>query len=109
MRRLTSVTIGVPNSRETAEYHLDSSLISIKDEVFPAYSGELLTDASECRFDTRDCGEQLRLLQSSRRRVLELGLGVEDPMTSAASPPSSNAATSRSPETRCRWPLRTQH
>ena len=67
MHRLTSVTIGVPNLRETAEYYLDFGLIPTKDEVFSAYSGELLTDATEYRFRTRDGGEQLRLVQAGPR------------------------------------------
>ena len=79
MHRLTSVTIGVPNLRETADYYLDFGLLPTKNEVFSAYSGEQLADATEYRFNTRDGGEQLRLVQSPRRRVLQLGVGVEDP------------------------------
>jgi hypothetical protein len=79
MHRLTSITMGVPNVRETAEYYLDFGLLPTKDEVFSAYSGELLTDASEYRFGTVDGGEQLRLVHSPRRRLLQLGVGVEDP------------------------------
>ena len=40
MHRLTSITIGVPNLRETAEYYHDFGLIPAKDEVFSAYAGE---------------------------------------------------------------------
>ena len=47
MHRLTSVTIGVPNLRETAEYYLDFGLLPTKEEGFSAYSGELLADATE--------------------------------------------------------------
>jgi catechol 2,3-dioxygenase-like lactoylglutathione lyase family enzyme len=79
MHRLTSITMGVPNVRETAEYYLDFGLLPTKDEVFSAYSGEQLTDASEYRFGTVDGGEQLRLVHSPRRRLLQLGVGVEDP------------------------------
>ncbi len=77
--RLTSITIGVPSLRETAEYYTDFGLLPAKDEVFSAYSGERLADVNEYRFSTRDGGEQLRLVHSPRRRVLRLGVGVEDP------------------------------
>jgi catechol 2,3-dioxygenase-like lactoylglutathione lyase family enzyme len=79
MHRLTSITMGVPNLRETAEYYLDFGLLPTKDEVFSAYSGEQLADLSEYRFSTVDGGEQLRLVHSPRRRLLQLGVGVEDP------------------------------
>ena len=79
MHRLTSITMGVPNVRETAEYYLDFGLLPTKDEVFSAYSGEQLTDASEYRFSTVEGGEQLHLVHSPRRRLLQLGVGVEDP------------------------------
>jgi len=79
MHRLTSITIGVPNLRETAEYYLDFGLLPTNDEVFSAYSGEQLVDAKEYRFRTVDGGEQLRLVHSPRRRLMQLGIGVEDP------------------------------
>ena len=79
MHRLTSITIGVPNLRETAEYYLDFGLLPANDEVSSAYSGEQLVDAKEYRFHTVDGGEQLRLVYSPRRRLIQLGIGVEDP------------------------------
>ena len=47
--------------------------------MFSAYSAEQLADATEYRFGTVDGGEQLRLVHSPRRRLLQLGVGVEDP------------------------------
>ena len=79
MHRLTSITIGVPNVRETAEYYLDFGLIPAKDETLSAYAAEGLTASKEYRFSTVDGGEQLRIVSSPRRRLVELGIGVEDP------------------------------
>jgi catechol 2,3-dioxygenase-like lactoylglutathione lyase family enzyme len=65
MHRLTSVTIGVPNLAETAEYYTDFGLTPVAGEGH--------------RFATVDGGEQLRLVESPRRRMLRLGIGVDDP------------------------------
>jgi catechol 2,3-dioxygenase-like lactoylglutathione lyase family enzyme len=63
LHRLTSVCIGVPNVAETAAYYEDFGLTRLE-------SG---------RFATVDGGEQLRLVPSPRRRLVELGIGVADP------------------------------
>ena len=77
--RLTSITIGVPNLRETAEYYLDFGLLPTRDEVFSAYSAEQLADATEYRFGTVDGGEQLRLVHSPRRRLAAARRGRRGP------------------------------
>jgi len=63
LHRLTSVSIGVPNVAETAGYYEEFGL----------------TRLDENRFATVDGGEQLRLVPSPRRRLVELGIGVGDP------------------------------
>jgi catechol 2,3-dioxygenase-like lactoylglutathione lyase family enzyme len=63
LHRLTSVCIGVPNVAETAAYYEDFGLDRLDND----------------RFATVDGGEQLRLVQSPRRRLVELGIGVADP------------------------------
>jgi catechol 2,3-dioxygenase-like lactoylglutathione lyase family enzyme len=63
LHRLTSVSIGVPNVAETATYYEEFGLTRLDDN----------------RFATVDGGEQLRIVPSPRRRLLELGIGVADP------------------------------
>jgi catechol 2,3-dioxygenase-like lactoylglutathione lyase family enzyme len=63
LHRLTSISIGVPNVAETATYYEEFGLIRLDDN----------------RFATVDGGEQLRLVPSPRRRLVELGIGVGDP------------------------------
>ena len=63
LHRLTSVCIGVPNVAETAAYYEEFGLTRLDDN----------------RFATVDGGEQLRIVHSPRRRVVELGIGVADP------------------------------
>jgi catechol 2,3-dioxygenase-like lactoylglutathione lyase family enzyme len=62
LHRLTSVTIGVPNVAETAAYYTEFGLK-------PAGGGV---------FGTVDGGEQLRLVESPFRRLVELGIGAEN-------------------------------
>jgi catechol 2,3-dioxygenase-like lactoylglutathione lyase family enzyme len=63
LHRLTSVTIGVPNVAETAAYY----------EAFG------LSQVAPGRLATTDGGEQLILVESPRRRLVALGVGVDDP------------------------------
>ncbi|OXM45228.1 VOC family protein [Amycolatopsis alba] len=62
MHRLTRVTMGVPNVAETIAY----------------YSEFGLTHLGGGAFSTREGGEQLRVRHAVSRRVLELGVGVDD-------------------------------
>ncbi|MGK3208617.1 VOC family protein [Amycolatopsis sp. MEPSY49] len=66
LHRLTDITIGVPNVEETAGYYREFGL---------THSGE----GNGHRFATVDGGEQLRIRHSPRRRLLTLGVGVDDP------------------------------
>ena len=59
---LTSITIGVPDVAATAAYYEDFGLT-------PTRGG---------RFATADGGEQLALVAAARRRLVELGVGVDD-------------------------------
>src|SRR5215470_16614662 len=63
LHRLTHVTMGVPNIAEVASYYEDFGLV-------PADDGH--------RFTTVDGGEQLRLVKSGRRHLVELGVGADD-------------------------------
>ena len=60
---LTHVTIGVPNVDETAGYYAEFGL----------------TPTAHHRFATVDGGEQLRLVHTPTRRLVELGVGIDDP------------------------------
>ncbi|MFC5677927.1 VOC family protein [Aeromicrobium endophyticum] len=71
LHRLTSITMGVPDVAATAAYYEDFGLTP----VAPVVPGA--TDVA--RFSTVDGGEQLAITHSSRRRLVELGVGVDDP------------------------------
>lgn len=62
LHRLTDIAIGVPNVEETAAYYSEFGLTR---------SGDA--------FSTADGGEQLRIRHSPHRRLLSLGVGVDDP------------------------------
>ena len=62
LHRLTTITVGVPDVEACAGFYRDFGLT----EIAPA------------RFATTDGGEQLRLETEGRRRLVELGLGVDD-------------------------------
>ncbi|MFI0353207.1 VOC family protein [Actinomadura sp. 9N407] len=63
LHRLTTITIGVPNPAETAAYYADFGLTPDGDGLFA----------------TADGGRQLRLVRTPTRRLVELGVGAEDP------------------------------
>ncbi|MCW2903796.1 MAG: glyoxalase/bleomycin resistance protein/dioxygenase [Streptosporangiaceae bacterium] len=67
LHRLTSVTIGVPDVAATAAYYAEFGLTS---------TGNSSEDAA---FSTRDGGQQLKLVPSPTRRLVEIGVGVDDP------------------------------
>ncbi len=62
MHRLTSVTMGVPNVDETVAYYTEFGLSHVGGGVF----------------HTEEGGEQLRVVHAPFRRLVELGVGVED-------------------------------
>ena len=63
LHRLTSVTMGVPNVAETAEYYAEFGLLP----------------GGEGWFSTRDGGRQLRIVYAPTRRLVEMRVGVDDP------------------------------
>ncbi|KAB2389926.1 VOC family protein [Actinomadura montaniterrae] len=63
LHRLISVTIGVPNVAETADYYADFGLR-------PDTGGW---------FGTRDGGRQLRIVPSPARRLVEMHIGADSP------------------------------
>jgi catechol 2,3-dioxygenase-like lactoylglutathione lyase family enzyme len=66
LHRLTSITLGVPNVAETASYYENFGLTPVGDGAVP-------------RFATQEGGEQLKIVHSPLRRLVELGVGVDDP------------------------------
>jgi catechol 2,3-dioxygenase-like lactoylglutathione lyase family enzyme len=77
LHRLTGLTIGVPNVVETAQYYADFGLLPVDDTGAVI---ELATTIPEhgYRFSTIDGGEQLRLVQTQRRRLVTLGIAADD-------------------------------
>ncbi|HUF54222.1 MAG TPA: VOC family protein [Dehalococcoidia bacterium] len=63
LHRVSSITLGVPNVEQTADFYRDFNL----------------TETSPGVFATADGGEQLRLAHSPVRRLLELAIGADDP------------------------------
>jgi catechol 2,3-dioxygenase-like lactoylglutathione lyase family enzyme len=61
LHKLASITIGVPNVEETSRYYAEFGL----------------TRDGNC-FSTTDGGEQLRILESPSRRLIELCIGADD-------------------------------
>ncbi|MDT7589448.1 MAG: hypothetical protein QOE32_6998 [Pseudonocardiales bacterium] len=66
LHRLSQVVIGVPNVEETARYYSDFGLTGVREST------------GEWGFRTLDGGEQLRLVPSPRRRLVELTVGADD-------------------------------
>jgi len=66
LHSLTQITIGVPNLADTAGYYADFGLdpTGVADEAHG--------------FTTTDGGEQLRLVATPRRRLVELRIGADD-------------------------------
>jgi catechol 2,3-dioxygenase-like lactoylglutathione lyase family enzyme len=62
LHRLTTVTVGVPNVEQTAAYYTEFGL----------------TPVGGGAFSTEDGGEQFRLVHAPQRRLLEIGIGVDD-------------------------------
>ena len=62
LHRLTKIVLGVPDIESATEFYVDFGLE--------------LTDAGH--LSTRDGGEQLALVQSERRGLIELGIGCDD-------------------------------
>ena len=67
LHRLTQITVGVPNVDETAQYYAEFGLT-------PDPSSTVATR----RFTTVEGGEQMRLVSSPLRRLVEVRIGADD-------------------------------
>ncbi|MEW2318169.1 VOC family protein [Streptomyces bauhiniae] len=63
LHRLTSITVGVPDVDATAAYYTDFGLTPLGGNAFA----------------TADGGEQFKLAHAPRRRLVEIGIGADDP------------------------------
>ncbi|MGW4333418.1 VOC family protein [Rhodococcus koreensis] len=63
LHRLTAITIGVPDVEATAAYYTDFGLTPLGGNAFA----------------TSDGGEQFRITHSAQRKLVEIGIGVDDP------------------------------
>ena len=81
LHRLTQIVLGVPNVEDTAAYYADFGLTPAAGAVSSIYDAQapVPTPTGEHRFNTVDGGEQLRIVRSARRRLVELGVGADDP------------------------------
>ena len=66
LHQLSQVVIGVPNVEQTAAYYTDFGLTGVRES------------SGEWSFHTLDGGEQLRLVASPTRRLVELTIGADD-------------------------------
>ncbi|MCX0242273.1 VOC family protein [Streptomyces drozdowiczii] len=74
LHRLTRIVMGVPNVEQTAAYYADFGLTPVGDAI-----GQADAPQSSYTLSTVDGGEQLRIVHAPRRRLVELGVGAEDP------------------------------
>jgi catechol 2,3-dioxygenase-like lactoylglutathione lyase family enzyme len=63
LHRLNHVTIGVPDVEKTADFYRDFNL----------------SETAPGRFATADGGDQLRLVKTPIRRLVEISVGADDP------------------------------
>ena len=63
LHRLTQIMMGVPNVEQTAAYYAEFGL----------------TPGADGAFATVDGGEQLRIVPAATRRLVQLGVGADDP------------------------------
>jgi len=78
LHRLTSVTLGVPNVEQTADYYDEFGLTPAPTETVSIYDQQQPAPGGARRFSTTDGGEQLRLEHTRQRRLVELGVGCHD-------------------------------
>lgn len=62
LHRLTTITVGVPDVDQTASYYTDFGLTPLGGNAFATVDG----------------GEQFRLTRTAQRRLIEMGIGVDD-------------------------------
>ena len=71
--------MGVRNVEQTAAYYTDFGLILRTYEEVSTFSVATPAPTGDRTFATVDGGAQLRIVHSHRRRLLELGIGADDP------------------------------
>jgi catechol 2,3-dioxygenase-like lactoylglutathione lyase family enzyme len=69
LHRLNQITIGVPDVKTTAKYYSDFGLTPV---------GSVIGSETAC-LATVDGGEQLRVVHSDHRKLVELRVGADDP------------------------------
>jgi catechol 2,3-dioxygenase-like lactoylglutathione lyase family enzyme len=78
LHRLTQIVLGVPNVEETVQYYSDFGLTpSTRDSSEREVNGNAVDHGPA--LSTVDGGEQLRVVHSDHRRLVRLGVGVDDP------------------------------
>ncbi|MEV0848389.1 VOC family protein [Streptomyces sp. NPDC049954] len=77
LHRLTQIVMGVPNVEQTASYYTDFGLTA-GGSASPAPEAAAAPGRGPV-LSTVDGGEQLRLVRTARRRLVELGVGADDP------------------------------
>ena len=76
LHRLTHIVMGVPNVEQTAAYYTEFGLIPADTPAGPA--GGDAASGGRRAFATVDGGEQLTIVGSDLRRLVRLGIGVDD-------------------------------
>ncbi len=79
LHRLTKITLGVPNVEQTAAYYTEFGLTPAPRSRSASTDVGTPAPTGDRTFATVDGGEQLRIIHSPRRRLLELGVGADDP------------------------------
>jgi catechol 2,3-dioxygenase-like lactoylglutathione lyase family enzyme len=79
LHRLTQIVMGVPNVEQTAAYYADFGLTPRPREEVSIYGAQAPVPSGSHTFSTADGGEQLQVVHADRRRLIELGIGVDDP------------------------------
>jgi len=79
LHRLTQIVMGVPNPEDTAAYYAEFGLIPRTGEEVTVFDATTPAPTGDHTFATVDGGEQLRIVQSARRRLVRLGVGADDP------------------------------
>ena len=78
LHRLTHIVMGVPNVEQTAAYYTEFGLLPAGASAGPV-GGEAAGADGRRAFATVDGGEQLTIVGSGLRRLVRLGIGVDDP------------------------------
>jgi len=79
LHRLTQIVMGVPNVEQTAGYYAEFGLTPRLGEEVSVWGVASPAPTGDHTLSTVDGGEQLRLVHSDRRRLLQLGVGADDP------------------------------